>query len=159
MLELRDNPLARRLRGDVAADARLRVSLHLVERRAHTLSVGLTHAVVAANQRCQRYTLGRAERRIPSRPVLHRAHRVALRVHILARRLMPYQLLACLRVLPLGQTRELLLLHFTAQAPASAKLTLPLAAHTLAFRVVVLPGVGELFFVVRLRLAGTDRLG
>ena len=50
VLELGDGPRARRLRRDVAADARLRVLLHLVERRAHALPVGLSHAVVAANQ-------------------------------------------------------------------------------------------------------------
>ncbi len=70
---------------------------------------------------------------------------------------MPNQLLARLRMLALGQSRELLLLYFTLQAPASGKLALPLAAHTLALCVIVLPRIGELFFVVRLRLAGADR--
>ncbi len=60
-------------------------------------------------------------------------------------------------MLALGQPRELLLLYLTVQAPASGKLALPFAAHKLAFRVVVLPRIGELFFVVRLRLAGADR--
>ncbi len=122
MLELGDGPLARRLRRNIAAHARLRILLHLVKRSAHALPMGISHSIIAANQRSQRYRLRRAERRIPSRPVLHRAHRVALRVHILAGRLMPNQLLACLRVLAFGQPRELLLLHFAAQAVTRGKL-------------------------------------
>ena len=55
-------------------------------------------------------------------------------------------------MLALGEPRELLLLHFALQAPSLRKLALPLAAHTFAFGVVVLLGVGELLFVVRLRL-------
>ena len=50
MLELGDSPCARRLCRDVAADPRLRVLLHLVERDRHTLPMGLSHPVVAANQ-------------------------------------------------------------------------------------------------------------
>ena len=125
MLELGDGPLARRLRWDIAAHARLRVFLHLVESNTHTLPVGISHPVVTANKRSKRDRLRRAERRIPSGPVLHRTHRVALRVHVLAGRLMTYQLLACLRVLAFAQARELLLLNFTLQAPASGKASWP----------------------------------
>src|SRR6266702_732338 len=59
----------------------------------------------------------------------------------------------------LGQPRELLLPHLTAQAPTLRKLALPLAAHTLALRVVILPRVRELLLVVRLSLARANRFG
>ena len=122
VLELGDGPHASGLRRDIAAHARLRVLLHLIKCRAHALSMRVSHAVVAANQRGQRYALRRAERRIPSGPVLHRAYRLTAGIDVLARCLMPYQLLARLRVLALGQPRELLLLNLSLQAPASGKL-------------------------------------
>src|SRR5258708_708182 len=62
-------------------------------------------------------------------------------------------------MLTFRQPRELLLLHFAGHAPPLCKLTLPLAAHTLAFGVVALLGVGKLLFVIRLSLPRADRFG
>ena len=159
MLELGDGPRARRLRRDVAADPRLHILFHLIERDLHALPVRLSDAVVAANQRRQRHRLRCAERRIPSGPVLHRVDDHAALVLILPRRLMPHQLLPRLWMLALTEPRELLLVHLAMQPPPLRKLPLPLAPHTRGLRVVVLFGVGELFLVVRLGLPRRDRFG
>ena len=89
--------------------------------------------------------------------MLHRTHHLAALVLVLTRRLMPHKLLAGRWMLAFREPRELLLLHFARQAPSLRKLALPLAAHTLALGVVVLLGVGELLFVVRLSLPRADR--
>ena len=153
VLELRHHPRARRLCRCVAADARLRVLLHLIERNAHALPMRFFHAVVAANQRRQRYRFRRAERRIPPRPVLHRVHCLALLVHVLPRLLTADQRLARGRMLAFGEPRELLFIDLAAQSVTRGKLALPLAPHALAFGVVILLRVGELRLVIRLRLA------
>ena len=71
---------------------------------------------------------------------------------------MPDQLLARLRVLALGEARELVFAHLPMKPVTLRQLALPLAAHTFALGVVVLLGIGELFLVVRLRLTRADRL-
>ena len=63
------------------------------------------------------------------------------------------QRLARLRMLALGEPRELLFVDLAAQPVTLGKLALPLAPNALAFRVIVLFGVGELRLVIRLRLA------
>src|ERR1039458_7536314 len=113
VLEPGRHPCARRLSRCIAADPRLRVFLHLIERYLHALLVRLFYPLVAAYQCFQRDRLRRAERRIPARPVLHRTHRVAAFVHILPRRLMPDQLLARLWMLALREARELFLAHLS----------------------------------------------
>ena len=60
-------------------------------------------------------------------------------------------------MLPVRQTREVLLLHVTAQIPLLGELAVPLAAYAVAFGVVIPLRVGELLFVIRLRLACTER--
>jgi len=56
-------------------------------------------------------------------------------------------------LLALAQPRELLFIDLAFEAVTLGKLPLPLPAHPLAFRVIVLFGVGELRLVIRLRLA------
>ena len=70
---------------------------------------------------------------------------------------MPNKLLAGHRMLAFGQSGELLLLNLAGQSETRGKLALPLTAHTLTLRVVVLLGVGELLFVIRLSLSRADR--
>ena len=72
---------------------------------------------------------------------------------------MPYKLLARRRMLALTQPRELFLAHFAMQSVTLGELALPLTAHMVALRVIVVPRVGELFLVVLSRLARADRFG
>ena len=65
VLEPGHRPRARRLRRSVASDARLRVLFHLVQSHAHALPMGLSHAIVAADKRRQRYRFRRRKRRVP----------------------------------------------------------------------------------------------
>ena len=113
----------------------------------------LSHAAIAADKRRQRDRFRRGKGRVPPRPVLHRPHRFALRVDVFVRLLTADQSLARLRMLAFGETRELLFIDLAAQPVTLGKLALPLAPHTLAFRVIVLLRVGELRLVIRLRLA------
>jgi len=53
VLESCRNPLARRLGGQSASNARLDVSLHLVERNAYTFPVRHPNALIAAGKRGQ----------------------------------------------------------------------------------------------------------
>jgi hypothetical protein len=104
MFELRRGPCACGHGGNVAAHARLDVLLHLIERYIHTLPVRLPHAVIAAYQRRKTYALGCAERGIPSCPVFHGLNRFARVGDVFARRLMPYQLFACMGMLAFSQS-------------------------------------------------------
>ena len=159
MLEAGCNPFARRFCRMVAADPRLDILFHFVKRNLHAFSMRLAHTFVSAHERSQRHALRCGERRIPACTVLHRAHRFAALVHVFARGLVAHQLFARQRMLPVGEALEVLLLHFTVQAPLCGEFAVPLAAYPVALGVVVLLGVGELFFVIRLRLAGTQRFG
>ncbi len=127
VLELGGGPFAGGLRRSVAADPRLRVFLDLIDGDTYALAVRLPHSLVTAHQRGKRDTLRRAERRIPSGPVLHRLHRLAGIVRILARLLVSDELLAGLGMLPLCEMRKLLGAHFSREAPFLGELALPLA--------------------------------
>jgi hypothetical protein len=115
--------------------------------------MGFSHAVVAANESGDGHRFRCRERRAPTRPVLHRARRFAPLVDELPGLLPAKQRFACHRMLAFREPRELLFVHFAFEAPALGKLALPLAPHTLAFRVIVLLRVRELGPVIGLRLA------
>jgi hypothetical protein len=68
-----------RLRAAIAGEPRLHVRLQLVERDAHALTVRLTDARVAANQRRDRHAFRCRERRVPPGTMLHRRDRFSAR--------------------------------------------------------------------------------
>src|SRR5580700_10855655 len=72
---------------------------------------------------------------------------------------MPYELLTRYRVLPIGQTLEVLLPHFAGNTPFLCQSAMPFAAYPITLGVVVLLSVGEFFLVIGLRLSGAQRLG
>jgi hypothetical protein len=74
MFELCGNKFAGGLGGIVAADPGLRIPLQLRERDGHGLPVGLTHTIVATNQRGKRDGFGCRERRVPPRTMFDRLH-------------------------------------------------------------------------------------
>jgi hypothetical protein len=61
---------------------------------------------------------------------------------------MPYELLTRYRVLPSGQTLEVLLPNFARKTPSPRQSAMPFAAYSIALGVVVLLSIGE-FFLVR----------
>jgi hypothetical protein len=115
--------------------------------------MGLSHAAIAANKSRQRYRFRRGKRRVPPRPMLHRARRFALVVDVFPRLLTADQGLARGRMLALRESGELLLVDLAAQSVTRGKLALLPTPHALAFRVIVLLSVRELRLVIRLRLA------
>ena len=56
---------------------------------------------------------------------------------------MPYELLTRYRVLPIGQTLEVLLPHFAGKTPFLCESAVPFAAYPIALGVVVFLGIGE----------------
>src|SRR6266576_4647771 len=62
-------------------------------------------------------------------------------------------------MLPIGETLKVLLLHLAPKAPFLCEFAVPFAAYALTLGVVVLLGVGELFLVICLGLAGAQRFG
>ena len=144
VLEFCNSPLARGHRWIVATHARLNVLLHLIKGDIHAFPMRLPHTFVAAYQSCDAHALRCAEGRIPSGPVLHRIHRFAVFVGVFARRPVPYQLLACYRMLAFGKPGEVVFIDLTTQAPLCRKLSVPLTADLVGFGVVVLAGVLEL---------------
>src|SRR5260370_15007446 len=72
---------------------------------------------------------------------------------------MPYELLTRYRVLPIGQTLEVLLPHFAGKTPFLCQSAMPFAAYPITHGVVVLLSIDEFFLVIGLRLAGAERLG
>src|ERR1019366_3383029 len=159
MLEPRGNPFPGCLRWMVAADAGLDVFLQLVESDMNGLPMCIPNPFVSANQSRQRNTLGSAERGVPSRPVFHRANGIALTVHILIRCPLPNEWSSGKRMLPIGESCEVLLLHLALQAPLGGEPAMPLATDFLALGVVIVLGVREFPLVVGMRLSGTERLG
>src|SRR5580693_8672554 len=159
MFETRGDPLSCCFRLTVSSHARLDELLHLVERNFHTIPVSLADGLVATHEGGQRHALRRRESCVPSRPVLHRADCFSASVNVFARSLMPYELLIRYRVLPIGQTLEVLFPHFAGKTPFLCQSAMPLAAYPITLGVVVLLGIGEFFLVIGLRLASTERLG
>ena len=121
------DPLPRRLGGMIAADARLDVRFHLVERHRDARPMRLAHAVIAADQGGQRHALRRRERRIPRRAVGHRRDGLAARVDVRPRCLVLDERLAGDRVLAVGEPCDVLLVHVTREAPPRRELPVPLA--------------------------------
>ena len=62
-------------------------------------------------------------------------------------------------MLPIGETLKVLLLHFAPETPFLCESAMPFAAYAVTLGVVVLLGVGELFLVICLGLAGAERFG
>ena len=62
-------------------------------------------------------------------------------------------------MLPVGEALKVLLLHFAAKPPFLCEFAVPFAAYAVTLGVVVLLGVGELFLVICLGLAGAERFG
>jgi hypothetical protein len=67
-----------------------------------------------------------------ARPVLHRADCFSASVNVFARGLMPYKLLTRYRVLPIGQTLEVLLPHFPGKTPFLCQLVAAITAAEIA---------------------------
>jgi hypothetical protein len=72
---------------------------------------------------------------------------------------MPYELFTRQRMLPVGETLKVLLLHLAMKTPFLCEFAVPFAAYAVTLGVVVLLGVGELFLVICLGLAGAQRFG
>jgi len=117
--------------------------------------MGFSHAAIAADKRRQRDGFRSGKRRVPPARAPSRAPFRLCRSRIRApaggvsepRRFVDAGL---------GEPCELLFIDLAAQPVTLGKLALPLAPHTLAFRVIVLLRIGELRLVVRLRLACRD---
>jgi hypothetical protein len=62
------------------------------------------------------------------------------------------------RMLPLGEARELHLVDRAREPPRRRQSSIPLAPNVLAFAVVVLPRVAEVFAMIPLGLPGAERL-
>src|SRR5579863_6488911 len=62
-------------------------------------------------------------------------------------------------MLPIGETLKVLLLHLAPKSPFLCEFAAPFAAYALTLGVVVLLSVGELFLVICMSLAGTQRFG
>ena len=154
MLELRSDELPRCLCRVIAADAGLRIALQLVQPTltASRFTVRLTHAVIAADKRRERYGLWSGKRGIPSGPVLYRCDGLSVRGLVLM--LLPVldKLLAGLRVLAFTQARKFLRANRSREAESPGQPAMPLALNAVALRPIVLFGNRELFFMVGLRL-------
>src|SRR5258705_6939607 len=62
-------------------------------------------------------------------------------------------------MLPVGEALEVLLLHFPSEPPLLSQSAMPFAAYEVPLGVIILLGVGELFLVICLGLAGAERFG
>jgi hypothetical protein len=110
VLELRHDPFPGRYSREIAADARLCVSLQLVECDADALPVGLPYAVITPNQCSQTQRFWRAETHIKSGPMLGSAHLFTMGVDVFVCALVLHKLLAGLRMQTLRQPLKVLLL-------------------------------------------------
>src|SRR5690348_3272194 len=143
----------------ITANAGLNVILQLIECDVDAGLVSFAYSLVFTDQSSERNGLWRAERRIPSRPMLHRSDVLVVLVGVFARRLVPDQLSASDRVLAFAQPLELFFGYLAVKAPLLGKFAVPLAANFTSLRVIRLLGVRELLGVIRLSLTGTERLG
>ena len=85
VLESGGDEFSGRLRGMDIADPRLRVPLKFLKRCADTLAMGFPHAVIAANERGERYRLRRGKRGVPPGTMLGAGHFPA--VHLVFQKL------------------------------------------------------------------------
>ncbi len=159
VFELRRDELTGGLGGMVAADPRLCVPLQLCKGSGDCGSVRFPHPLVPSNQGCQRDGLGRGEGRVPSGPVLDRLGLRAVRVRVLLRLPMPHQGSLGLRVFAFREPGELRHLHRSRQPELYSESSQPLALHSAVLFVVALRLLRKLHAVIRLRLAGAERLG
>jgi hypothetical protein len=90
--------------------------------------------------------------------MLHRRHGLAASIFCLAGRLVADELLACDRMLTLGEPLELVFADLRDEAPPPRELPVPDAANLIAFRVVVLARVLEFIRVIATRLVRAQRL-
>src|SRR6185503_18511049 len=116
-------------RGMNVADARLRIPLQFIECHTHTFAMRLAHSNVAADKRRERNRLRRRECRIPSGAMLNARDLFSVFVFVGSRRLVPYELQACLWMLALAESGEVFCPNSTAQAPLLCKRTAPLAVR------------------------------
>jgi len=137
----------------VPANASHSVILQVFERGANALAVGFAYPVVAAHKRRERDRLWRGKRRVPPGAVLHCLNGLPVRVRIFIGGALPDELLACLRVLTLAESRKVFGGNGTGKAELRRKAALPLARNLPALRPVVLFLRYEFFLVVALRLA------
>ena len=119
----------------------------------------LPHLVIPAHKGGQRYAFRCRERCIPPRAVLDRTYLLTVPVYVFPRCLMAHKLPTSCRVLAFREPLEVFLVYFSAQSPLLGKPAVPFAAYQVALRVIVLAGVGELFRVIRLRLARAQGIG
>jgi hypothetical protein len=158
VLELRGNKLARCFGRMVAADPRLRIPLKLGERRRNRCAMGLTHPLIAANKRGQRDRLRRGKSRVPTCPVFDRFRGRAVSVFILLRLAMLHHRLVSLRMAAFAEAGEFFGGDGSAQTHPGRKLALPFTLHDAILLVVIRRLGGELQLVIRLCLAGAERL-
>ena len=148
MLKLCSDPSARCFWRMVSANARLNVSLQLVERQVNRLAVGHAHTFISPHQRRQRNALRRTERRIPSSSMFHAVDGLTFIVHVLITWAVTNQVCPGNRVLSIGKPGEVFFLHLAFQSPLFRQLAVPLASNSLAFGVVIVLGVGKLPLVI-----------
>ena len=108
MLEFGGDEFARGLRRMVPADAGLRVVFKLFKGSADALAVRLTHAVVAADKRSQRYRLGSGKGRIPPGAMLHCLDGLSIGILVFIGGSLANKLFAGLRVLALAELGKIL---------------------------------------------------
>src|SRR5580698_3130184 len=159
VLETRCNPFARCFGRMVSADPSLNVFFHFAKRYLHTFPMRPSYAIVSTDKSSQRDALRSRERRVPGGTMLHGANRLTSCIDVFARCLMANELLFGQGMLTVRQPLKVFLLHFTMQPPLLREPAVPLAAYSVALGVVVLLRVCKLLFVIRLRLAGTQRFG
>jgi hypothetical protein len=159
MFEGSDHKLPGHLRSVDVADPRLGVLLQLSQSHAHTLSVGLSDTVIAADKRGQRDRFRGGERRIPPRPVLDAGDFLAVFALVGPRNLMANELRLGERMLALGQPGEVLGAYFAVQSPLLSQLALPFAMPLLVAAPIVLLLRGKLPLMVRPGLTCRERLG
>src|SRR5271157_5685801 len=154
VLEGGGNKFAGRLWGMDIADSRLRVSLKFLKRRTYTLPMSLSHPIIAAHKRGERYRLRRGKRGVPPGAMLGAGHLLAEFPFIGSRNLMPYELLFDVRMLAFTQSCKVFGTNATLQPPLLCESALPLRMALLIAAPVVLLLRGKLPRMVGLRLAG-----
>jgi len=120
------------------ADSRLRVSLKFLKRRTYTLPMSLSHPIIAAHKRGERYRLRRRECGVPPGPMLDAGYISAEFAFIGSRNLMPYKLLFGVRMLAFTQSAKVFGTNTTLQPPLLGESALPFAMALLIAAPVVL---------------------
>jgi hypothetical protein len=74
----------------------------------------LANSVISTYKRRERYALGRGERGVPARAVLHRAYLLAVLIYVFSCRLVADELVTSNRVLTFRESLEVFLANLTA---------------------------------------------